>query len=262
MFYWIYDVPTPQLAGLFALSFATFSVVGCLLIRPILRMFVRSRSETNDVVGYVLSCFSVIYGILLGLLAVAAYQNFSHVELTVTNEASALAALHYDFAGYPEPHRQELRALLADYLHYVIEKAWPLQRQGTIPKGGIEKAVAIQKRLLEFQPQTKSEEIIHVETLHQFNEFITYRRLRLHAVTTGIPAVMWYVVIVGSIVNIAMIWLFDMKFMTHLVLGGLFAFFLGTMIFLIAAMDNPFRGEVSVSSDAYRLVLELMEQSQ
>ena len=262
MFYWIYDVPTPKLAGFFALSFVLFSVVGCLLIRPLLRMFVRSRSETNDVVGYVLSCFSVIYGILLGLLAVAVYQNFSQVELNVTNEAAALAALHYDFAAYPEPHRQELRVLLKDYVSYVIEKAWPLQRQGIVPKGGIEKVVALQKRLLEFQPQTTAEQIIHAETLHQFNEFIDHRRLRLHSVTTGIPAVMWYVVIVGSIINIAMIWLFDMKFMTHLILGGLFAFFLGTMIFLIAAMDNPFRGEVGVSSDSYELVLELIEHSQ
>lgn len=262
MFYWIYDISTQSLAALSAGAFVAFSMVGCLLIRPVLRLFVPKRSETNDVVGYLLSCFCVFYGLLLGLLAVASYQNYSQVELNVTKEASSLAALYYDVSAYPEPHREELRQILREYCHYVVETAWPLQRKGIIPKGGVAKVIAFQSRLMQFQPQTKSEEIIHAETLHQFNVFVEYRRLRLYSVTTGIPAVMWYVVFVGAAINIAMVWLFDMKLITHLFLGGLLSFFLGTMIFLIAAMDNPFRGEVSVSAEAFQSVLELMETFQ
>ena len=82
--------------------------------------------------------------------------------------------------------------------------------------------------------------------------------MRLHSVTTGIPHVMWYVVLIGALINIAIVWMFDMKFLTHMLLGGLLVFFLGAMIFLIAAMDNPFRGEVSVSSEAFELVYKNM----
>ena len=64
--------------------------------------------------------------------------------------------------------------------------------------------------------------------------------------------------LVGAIINIALVWLFDMKLISHLFLGSLLAFYLGTMIFLIAAMDNPFRGEVSVSPEPFKMVLELM----
>ena len=39
---------------------------------------------------------------------------------------------------------------------------------------------------------------------------------------------------------------------------NVWVFFLGAMIFLIAAMDNPFRGEVSVSSQAFELVYQTM----
>jgi hypothetical protein len=69
---------------------------------------------------------------------------------------------------------------------------------------------------------------------------------------------MWYVVLIGAVINIAMVWLFDMKLITHLFLGGLLSFFLGTMIFLIAAMDNPFRGEVSISPAAFEAVYKIM----
>jgi hypothetical protein len=65
---------------------------------------------------------------------------------------------------------------------------------------------------------------------------------------------MWYVVVVGAIINIALVWLFEMKLVTHLFLGGLLSFFLGAVILLIAVMDNPFRGEVSISPAAFEEV--------
>jgi hypothetical protein len=75
MFYWIYDIPLAQFAVLMAGVFVLFSWLGCFLLRPILRRFVPARSETNAIVGHVLSCHGVFYGLLLGLLALAAYQN-------------------------------------------------------------------------------------------------------------------------------------------------------------------------------------------
>ena len=43
--------------------------------------------------GNVLSSFGVLYGILLGLTAVAAYQNWSQMDTNVTKEASTLISL-------------------------------------------------------------------------------------------------------------------------------------------------------------------------
>jgi hypothetical protein len=111
MFYWIYDIPTESMAILFAVVFVGFYWAGCILLRPVLRMFVRAREGTNEVVGNVLSCFCVFYGLLLGLLAVAAYQNYSQVESNVANEASSLNALYRDVASYREPHGQIARLL-------------------------------------------------------------------------------------------------------------------------------------------------------
>lgn len=258
MFYWIYDIPTEQLAALISGGFVVFFSIGCIVVRPILRLLVRARSGTNDIVGYVLSCFCVLYGLLLGLIAVAAYQNFSQVEANVSREAVALIALYQDVKGYPEPDGQNLRWLLRDYTRYVVKYAWPLQRKGIVPAGGRSRVIAFQEKLLAFEPRTRAEEIVHAETLRQFNVFFEARRMRLHSVTTSIPAVMWYVVIVGAIINLAMVWMFEMKFITQMVLGGLIAFFLGTVIFLIAAMDNPFRGEVSVSPEAFETAHRIM----
>ncbi len=258
MFYWIYDIPAAKLAILIAGAFVLFSWIGCFIARPILRIFVRAKSETNAIVGNVLSCHGVFYGLLLGLLAVAAYQNYTQVEADVAREAVSLATVYEDFHAYPEPHGTYLRWLLRDYCRYEIKYAWPLQQQGIVTEGGRPRIIAVHERLLAFKPQDASEEIIHAETLRKFNEYLEHRRVRLQSVSTGIPAVMWYVVIVGAIINIAIMWLFDMKLVTQLFLGGLVAFFLGSMIFLVAEMDNPFRGELSVQADPFEAVYALM----
>jgi hypothetical protein len=69
---------------------------------------------------------------------------------------------------------------------------------------------------------------------------------------------MWYTVAVGALLNMVLIWLFDLRLGTHLLLGGLISFFTGIMISLIVLMDNPFRGEVGVSPQAFELIYQQM----
>jgi hypothetical protein len=42
----------------------------------------------------------------------------------------------------------------------------------------------------------------------------------------------------------------------HAILVGIIATFIALLIFITTAMDNPFRGEFSISSDAFQDVLE------
>ena len=257
-FYWVYDLPTETFAILMIAVFVGFYWAGLIFLRPILRQFVKNTRGANDIVGYVLSCFCVFYGLLLGLIAVTAYQNASDTSANVTHEAAALSALYEDVSRYPDPYGQNLRWILRDYTRYVIKYAWPLQRQGIVPVDGSIRVQAFQEKLLDFQPATPVQEILHAEALRQFNTFLEHRRMRLFSVNTAIPPVMWYVVILGAVINIAMVWLFDMRFITHLLLGGLLAAYLGTMIFLIAAMDHPFRGEVSVTPEPFEALYKHM----
>ena len=130
--------------------------------------------------------------------------------------------------------------------------------EGIVPAEGIKKVLAFRESLRAFEPQTLGQAVFHAETLRQLDAFYEARRIRVHDVHSGIPAVMWYVVIVGGLINLSIVWLFDMRLITQLFLGGMLAFFMGTMIFLIAAMDNPYKGEVSVKPDAFREALEIM----
>ena len=187
MFYWMYDIPTWELAALFALLFVGSTWAGIFLLSPIIGRWLRDQEDVNELIGFALSAFGVFYGLLLGLLAVGTYQNYTQAENTVDNEAASLAALYRDVSAYPDPVRGKLTGQLREYTVYVIEKAWPAQRKGEIPEGGVRMMDEFQAVLTKFEPTTKGQEIVHAETLRQYNNMLQLRRLRLQSIDTGIP---------------------------------------------------------------------------
>ena len=74
---------------------------------------------------------------------------------------------------------------------------------------------------------------------------------------TGLPAALWSVVLIGAILNIGLTYLFWVEnFRLHAFLVTILAVFIGLLVFLTAAMDNPFRGQFSVAPDAFQTVLD------
>jgi hypothetical protein len=254
----IYQIPTTQLAIYSSLIFVGLTWFGIIFIKPFLRLLMGRQPHINDMVGQTTAGFSLFYGLLLGLLAVAVYQNYDDVRKSVFTEAAGLAAMYRDASRYPDPARSEVQGLLRDYTLYVIHKDWPAHRKGIIYMGGANRLDMIQYEILKFQPRTVSDELLHAQTLADFKEFVTARQARLVGVQTAIPGVLWYAVLIGALINILLIWMLDMRFFTHMLLGGIVSFFLGVMIFLIASMDNPMKGEVSVSPALYQALFDGM----
>jgi len=257
VFEWIYDYPSAIVGTLFALIFVAVTWAGIFFLRPIVRTHIHSERRANDMIGFALSSFSVLYGILLGLLAVASYQNFSTVVDIVDKEGASIAALYRDVGAYPSPLREKLQEQLRDYARYTIDEDWRQLRRGIVSPAG-NRVSAMFDTLMTFEPTRKSEEILHAETLQQFNAFVEIRRTRVANVILGLPAVLWWVVAFGALINIGLIWMLDMEVHVHAILGGALASFLGLVIFLIAALDNPFRGAVSVGPEAIALVYETL----
>jgi hypothetical protein len=76
-------------------------------------------------------------------------------------------------------------------------------------------------------------------------------------VTSALPSTVWIVVLCGGALSIALTWLFiiDSRW-KHALLTGAYAALVGLLIFLMAAMDHPYRGEFSVGADAFQLTYD------
>ena len=254
MVYWIYDYPGWIIGPLYVAAFIAVTWIGIFITRATVHSWLHHDERSNQMVGSALSNFFVLYGILLGLLAVATYQNYSTVSDIVDKEASSMSALYRDFSGYPQPVGNQLQDALREYARYTIQEGWAQQREGIVPTGEPERSGLIAKILLAFEPSTEKEKIIHAETLRQNAHRIELSRSRMSNVTLGLPTVLWWVVGFCALMNIVLIWMQNMEIHVHLILGAVLASILGVVIFLIAELDKPFRGRVSVGPDSIERV--------
>jgi hypothetical protein len=253
--YWIYDLPTWLFGVLTLLVVVGFALSGQLLVQRLMGRYNTDQTEANALIGYFFGGSVGLYGITLGLIAVGAWQNFKDVQVAGGQEAAALASLYRNVDSYPGTAGVELSSALIKYTDYVIEQAWPMQQRGVVPKGGTALLSEFQHPLFRFEPTTAGQVALHQGTLHQFSRLIEFRRIRLQSVGDGLPGIVWAVVLLGAALSISLTWLFivDSKRLHHLLTGS-YACLIALLLFLMAAMDNPYRGEFSVGPDAFVLV--------
>lgn len=253
--FWLYDLPNWQFFLIVVDFFVGISLLGTFFLAPRLERWLQLTAEHNTIVGTFLSMSGVFYGITLGLISVTTFTTFSATEEQVSAEANALAALYRDVGMLRSPERERMQTDLRVYVDYVIDKAWPLQRQGVIPTDGTQLVNAFQALVGAYEPQPGKDEVIYAEALRQYNSVIERRRARLLGVTGGLPATVWWILLLGALLNIALTWLLVVRNRRlDILINTLSGALLGSLIFLIAALDNPYRGEYSVGPDAFVMV--------
>ena len=253
---WIYSVPNWVLFVFCSGATLLFSLAGLLLLRPWVRAHVRDTAEHNDLVSYFLGVSGVIYGILLGLVAAGVWSNFQTLSGQVDNEATITAAIYNDLATYPPAARQLYQQELKAYVQSVIEQDWPAHHRGRVPQASSTVLRTFKNDFFAFMPPDTRLQVVHQQAISQLNDLLLAHRLRLRGDQDNLPDLLWWVLILGAAINVAISWFFVAADMTHQVaLTCLTALLLASLLFLTAAMDNPFRGEFSVDASAFESVL-------
>jgi hypothetical protein len=173
----------------------------------------------------------------------------------VSSEATAIAILWRDLDGYPQRERDALQDVLRGYTSQIINEAWPEQRQGRIPHTGVEWLDRFQAQLFVFEPASESQKILHAQTLAAYSHMVEARRLRLDAVNSGLPGVMWFVLLPGAMGCLLFSLFFPIeepRFQAVLVAGV--AGFVAMVLFVIVSLDRPFRGAIAIPADSYELI--------
>jgi hypothetical protein len=265
---WIYTLESWQPAMLAVVaSFIVFSLVGLIATKGLVGRLLGDEWEKNDVVGAFLGAIGVFYGIALGLIAVASWQAYSDIDNRVAEEAATMSALRTDVKALPGADTLALLRPLYEYADYTIHCAWPAMAKKR--PAGIAGAEAptdsalirdgqlfikpFRDLLYSYQPQSLGPANVHAAALHEFNDLIRLRRIRLHSVAHRMPAALWWVVLLGGVLTLAVSWLFQIQGARsmHVALNTVLATVVGLLIYMIAAMDQPFRGPLRLEAKAF-----------
>jgi hypothetical protein len=253
----LFDLPLVISGPAIITLLCLFAIGGLLLVRRYVLPRLRIHDEDSHFSGAMVHSVMVFYGLAVALIAVNVFETYADVSKITSQEATALAALYRDVSAYPEPIRAPLQKELRDYVNQVIHEAWPLQQRGQVPSGGVERMNRFQDKLFTFEPTTEGQKLLHAETLRAYNNMIQARRMRLDAVGTGLPGVMWIVILVGAVISLSASFFFKVEdARLHGILVTLLAMFIGLVIFMTFALDRPFRGDLGVRPEPYQLIYD------
>ncbi len=255
---WLHGLDAVPLALLFCSALVAVTLLGILLIHPRMRKLIHGGRSVNDVVVCVAGSFGLIYAVLMGLLTVAAFERTKLVYDDVGREAANLAAIYRSAEDYPQPLRDTLKMELRDYTRYVIDKDWPAHRLGIVPVGGEHRLAVIRRQLLQFEPTKKSQEVLHTEMLRYLNDIYLAREQRVNIISTAIPSILCYIVLLGAFINISFLWMLNMSIVPQILFGCVTSVFLGAMIFLVYALDHPLQPAMGMRPEAFESIYQVV----
>jgi hypothetical protein len=212
------------------------------------------RAAHTDRAGFILAVIGVVYAVLLAFVAIGVWERFQEAEARTFEEAGSLANVYRDSQSFP--HSERLRATLRLYVRSVIADEWPKMNRGEeseISNALLEAA----DRDVRALPVTSARlQNIAAQMLVAMDTALADRQTRLTIDFIGINSIMWIVLIVGAYITVAYTYLFgfDRTVMQQLMIGGL-SLVVGIVLFLVMALDYPYRGSISVEPHAFSSLL-------
>jgi hypothetical protein len=247
----IYSLPTWLLFALVVGLSGALAALGLLVIHHLVPADVR-RSQ-NEVAGYISNVAAFVYAVLLASLAVAVWQQYVQAQTIVQLEASAAGDVFHQAAGYPDPLRGNVRDGIRAYVDLVILDEWPRQRRGGESEAARLAIGNLQRTMLVFEPTDLRQHIVHARQLEAVKMLLDQRRLRIFAADSALQPVIWAVILLGSVLIVAFAYLMGTaNFRAHLVMTAMLGASIGLVIFIIVAMDYPFRGGIGIGPEAFQ----------
>ena len=257
---WFYDTPLWISLPLFLTVFVFLSCMVVVWLRPVLRKRIDDTEQWDRVLGHVIGTFGVFFGILLALVAVSVYENYSDTREAVLKEAGQVTAIFRGTTGLPEDVAEPMQQTLKEYARVVIEEDFPDQRQGRLPDQGVVVVDELEAQIHAYEPESLQQLAEFQQLLITFDDFVETRRERIDATTLELPPLFWVVIWVGAAVNAVLIaFIYVKSLRLHLVMAGMLSLFIGLVMFTTADMDHPYQGSISIQPGAIQRVLDQME---
>ncbi len=203
---------------------------------------------------------AMLFAVLLGFMVADAMQRFGNARAEVQQEASALGTVFRLAEGLPTDNKNRLRDLCMLYATEVVQDEWPMlaERRDSL------KAWKLYRQLWScsttFEAQSNKESNVQQAMLSAMNQLGDSRRMRVEALHTGLPAVLWGVLIMGGLATMIFTYFFraeDLK--TQCIMVALVSLVICLNLFLLAVYDDPFAGDVKVTPEAFETQIRLFK---
>ena len=210
------------------------------------------RRKHNDLIGWQISVIGTTYAVIVAFMLYAVWTNFQTADGNAEAEANCLVDMARAANGLPQESRLKIQSLARDYVNVMLTQEWPAMSRVSFSPAAVRIVEELWTTATSTETRNASEQTILSRTLAELSAMTEHRRLRLLQVTSGMPAILWTVLIVGAMITIVSACLFGsenfrLQFVEVLMLSVL----LSLALVAIADIARPFQGAVHVTADAF-----------
>ena len=253
---WLYSLPETLILVAGALIMA-----GAILALPSLvhRLpWLQTSNENNDFVLRMQATLFTMTSLVLAFTLVEAESNFRKVDSLIATEASQINRLDRLLSRYGDDSTTELRQHLLAYAKAIVDDEWPAMLRDERSSRIRSTLGPLSRGIFAIEPRPGREATIYAEILRSFDSIVESRDARLNAVTLALPKPYWQVVLFAVLMLLFITSTMQRSTFRAYVLSAQMAV-MGAFIGFVFIMDQPFKGQTAVDSDALRRTIVLME---
>jgi hypothetical protein len=238
------------------------SVAFSLILMVILNRFWswEKRRAHNDLIGWQLSILGTTYAVVIGFMLYTVWTSFGVADVNATSEANALVNVYRLAKGLPEQQAEQIRQLCRAYANAMINDEWPAMARESNALGGNHLNREMWHTLMSVKAASPTELTAEDHALYELSELTQHRRTRELQSISGIPDVLWFVLLAGGVVTVVSSCMFGSASSgLHAYQVFAFSLLIASLLVAIADIDRPFQGSVHVSDAAFRRALQNMD---
>ncbi|MFI6027401.1 bestrophin-like domain [Amycolatopsis magusensis] len=218
------------------------------------------RPGNNDAAGQVFTIVAGLHVVLVAFVLISLYDAVSEASDKSYEEADGLVAVAWAADSLPEPVAADVRRLAAEYASTVATEEWPKLREGeSVPRTAERQLEDLRAAITDAEvPDDDFSVGRKTEAVDKLWEVYQARQARLNGSdSVGVGAVVWFVLIAGSVITVLLPNLFGgTKLLTHVIIVSTLAGTITLLLFAIYQLQNPFGGGARVEPEAFRWAVD------
>ena len=252
---WLLNLPLPWMA-LFV--FVAIFLATAAIYFVVTRLAVDARGRAFKALSPgMLPPLGIIFGLLVGFVAVQVWSDFDRAKIAVATEAFALRSIVLLADSLPLEQQAKLHQIVNAHVEEAVKNEWGTmaKRRMTLETRATHLMDAL-RFTLAMTPADETQKTVQRELIGALNRAFEARRQRIVVSQTSVSAVKWAAILVQALcalIAIAMVHS-DNK-LTCAIALTLFATGVAVSVLLIAAYSRPFTGQISVGPQLLQQVV-------
>jgi hypothetical protein len=199
----------------------------------------------------------IIFGLLVGFIAVQIWNDFDRAKVAVTSEASALRGVILLASNFSSEEDARLHALVERHIEKSVNEEWPAmaEQRATLTMLPTSLIEAVQS-VLAYAPANDGQRTAQREIITLLQNALDARRQRIIISQSTLGPIKWAGLLLQALVTlIAIAMVHCDNQLTCAIALTLFSTGVALSVLLIAAYNEPFMGQISVGPELLQQVI-------